>query len=272
MDDSERQRLIQCPDALAAHISGVLAEGSRRVCQRNARKEEAWVSSAVLFLLRDPPRCAREEGPSLVLNKRSEQVPQPGDLCCPGGGRDRWDPWLGNLAALPGMPLHRWPHWRDLDRAQRREVATLTATAMREGFEEMRLLPHGVTFLGLLPPQRLRMLRRSICPVVARLSRPQVFRPNWEVEAIVSVPLRHLLDPARYARYRVRFEGNPEANAQLKEDFMCFRHGEREVLWGATYRITTRFLGAVFGFSPPTENLPIVNGMLSETYLTGQRR
>jgi hypothetical protein len=107
--------------------------------------------------------------------------------------------------------------------------------------------------------------------VVARLSRPQVFKPNWEVEAIVSIPLRHLLDPARYARYRVRFEGNPEANERLKQDFMCFRHGER-VLWGATYRITTRFLEAVFDFSPPTENLPIVKGSLSETYLTGQRR
>jgi hypothetical protein len=271
MDDSERQRLIQCPDALAAHISDVLVEGSRRVREQGGEDGEAWVSSAVLFLLRDPPRCAREEGPSLVLNKRSERVPQPGDLCCPGGGRDPWDPWLAKLAALPGMPLHRWPPWRSLDRAQRREISILTATAMREGFEEMRLLPKGVTFLGLLPPQRLYMLHRAIHPVVARLSRPQVFKPNWEVEAIVSIPLRHLLDPARYARYRVRFEGNPEANERLKQDFMCFRHGER-VLWGATYRITTRFLEAVFDFSPPTENLPIVKGSLSETYLTGQRR
>jgi len=59
------------------------------------------------------------------------------------------------------------------------------------------------------------------------------------------------------------------------ENFPCFRLQDRhkkEVLWGATYRITVNFLELVFGFKPPAmETLPVVEGSLDETYLTGKR-
>ena len=51
--------------------------------------------SAVLFLLTSF-RADREIGfePCLLLNKRSQHILQPGDLCCPGGGVERRDQWL----------------------------------------------------------------------------------------------------------------------------------------------------------------------------------
>ena len=58
-------------------------------------------------------------------------------------------------------------------------------------------------------------------------------------------------------------------------DFPCFRHeskDETEVLWGATYRMTTVFLELVFDFYPPElASLPVINGTLDDNYLTGKR-
>jgi hypothetical protein len=270
--DRDSLQLLHDPDALAAHVTDVLLDQTRRADEQPPG-DAGLVSSAVLFLLQDPPQCAPEEGPRLVLNERSRNVPQPGDLCCPGGGMDRWDPWLARGVDAPGMILRRWPYRPLLSPPARQALARLIATALREGFEEMRLLPRGVSFLGLLPSQRLRLLRRAIRPVVARLERPQHFRPNWEVAAIVSIPLRHLLDPSRYARYRVRFASEHVVSERLREDFLCYRVREGQVLWGATLRITTLFLERVFGFSvPPVQGLPLVEATLDATYLTGQRR
>jgi len=284
MQQERRHRLLSQPSVLADHVADVLFPQTAQAHDELRRHGTSWTASAVLFLLHDPPSCAPEEGPSLVLNKRSLNVPQPGDLCCPGGGISRrWDPLIARALdtryVSPGLqPLRRWSHLDLLERSDpnRRAIALLLATALREGFEEMRLLPLGVSFVGLLPTQRLRLLRRAIHPVVARLDRPQRFRTNWEVDSVVSIPLRFLLDPTRYARYRVRFEDNPKANERMREDFICFRHehdGKTEILWGATYRITATFLESVFDFTPPPPaSLPLVHATLDAAYLTGQKR
>ena len=270
------QRLLADPAALARHVADALLEPTFNAHQDVMQFQDSWSSSAVLFLLRDPPVCNPQAGPRLVLNKRSALVPQPGDLCCPGGGiSHRWDRPLSWVVDAPGLPLSRWPLRYQLARsdANRRDIALLVATALREGFEEMRLFPHRVTFLGLLPPQRLRLLRRVIHPVVARLQGLASFRPNWEVDAVVSIPLRHLLDPNRYARIRVRFEHDAMANERIRDDFTCFQHvsnGRTEVLWGATFRIASVFLQRVFSFCPPpADSLPLIHATLDETYLTG---
>jgi len=242
---------------------------------------DSSITSAVLFLL--GPDCEEKRfspKPCLILNKRSLKVKQPGDLCCPGGRiSSRLDPYLAKLLYLPGSPLARWPYWplwRKHRNQEARSLALLFATCLRESFEEMRLNPLGVKFLGPLPSQQLVMFRKVIYPMVCWTGRQKHFFPNWEVESIVFVPLRNLTNPSYYARYRLHI-AKPHENKKDPDiiDYPCFLHehqDESEVLWGATFRITMVFLEIVFGFKPPdTESLPVIHGSLDENYLTGSR-
>ncbi len=236
-------------------------------------------ASAVLFLLglmSEENRFPSE--PCLILNKRSLKVKQAGDLCYPGGSiSSPLDSFLAKLLYLPGSSLSNWPYWhkwRKEQHRQARRLALLFATSLREGFEEMRLNPFRVKFLGPLPSQQLVMFQRVIYPMVCWISGQKRFSPNWEVEKIVYIPLKNLLMNSNYARYRLNIKtqhGN-EKNSIVK-DFPCFLHEHNdgvEKLWGATFRITMVFLEIVFGFKPPDiESLPIVHGTLDENYLTG---
>jgi hypothetical protein len=236
-------------------------------------------TSAVLFLL--GMHCQEKDFsnvPCLILNKRSLKVKQPGDLCCPGGSiSSRVDTFLSKLLSLPGSPLTRWPYWK-LWRKQRRHeaqnLAILFATCLREGFEEMRLNPLGVKFLGPLPQQQLIMFHRVIYPMVCWISRQKQFSPNWEVERVVYIPIQDLLNPSNYARYRLQIETSQgNENNQDVRDYPCFiqkQKNNHEVLWGATFRITMAFLEIVLGYKPPgIESLPVVYGSLDKNYLTG---
>jgi hypothetical protein len=101
------------------------------------------------------------------------------------------------------------------------------------------------------------------------------FRPSWEVQRIVKIPLKSLLEPSNYVRYRLRMEFPREKAAaeQTREHpgFCLPDIDGPDVLWGATYRMTMAFLNIVFGFTPPApEHLPVVNASLGATYLTGE--
>jgi hypothetical protein len=236
-------------------------------------------ASAVLFLVGFKPNARKfSSDPGIILNKRSSRVRQPGDLCCPGGGISRLDPYLAKLLFLPFTPLSRWRYWQQwLQRPQEAsKLALLFATALREGFEEMRLNPARVKLLGPLPAQRLTTFQRKIYPVVCWISGQKRFVPNREVEALIFIPLKKLLNPANYARYRLKMNnlaGTGKDN--MMRELPCFLHegeGEAERLWGATYHITMLFLEIVFGFIPPAlENLPVVHGTLDANYRTGNR-
>ncbi|RLB29234.1 MAG: hypothetical protein DRG87_07585 [Deltaproteobacteria bacterium] len=243
-----------------------------------ARSDEA---SAVLFLLGE--HCGEQKvrpEPCVVFNKRSIRVRQPGDLCFPGG---RIAPGLDSLVSkfltLPLFPLARWPHWstwRNLQGEDAKSLALVFATSLRESLEEMGLNPLGVKFLGPLPPEDLRMFDRVIYPMVSWIGRQRHFLLNWEVERIVYIPLRDLLNPENYACYRLNMAPRGEAGVvEEKGDFPCFRHkthdGE-EVLWGATYRIVMVFLELVYGFSAPNlDTLPIIYGYLDKRYFNRGR-
>lgn len=230
--------------------------------------------SAVLFLLGK----GVDGKPFLILNKRSRHVRQPGDLCCPGGGIS---PGLDFLLArglkLPATPFSRWPQlawWRRNRPNDLPKLSLLLAAALREGLEEMRLNPFGVSFLGPLPAQQLVMFRRAIYPMVGWVRHQRRFVPNWEVDRIVAIPLASFFKAGNYARYRITFKpGTPGAPDKPYRDMPCFRHchrGQEELLWGATYRITVRFLNLVFDFiPPPMETLPLVRRQLGRRYLKG---
>ncbi len=229
-------------------------------------------ASAVLFLLGRMPstRGGRAE-PSLILTRRSPQMRQSGDLCCPGGGiepmRDRW---LARLVSLPGLPLARWRLWRQWRKLHPRRddcLPLLLAAALREAIEEMRLNPLGITFLGPLPPQPLVMFARTIYPLAAwAYVRPRFF-PNWEIDKIVAAPLRALLDADRYRRLRIYDNHSPRKTWEM----LCFCHFDGrdiDILWGATLRITVHFLTLAFGFQPPElSDLPVIERRLTPAYV-----
>lgn len=230
--------------------------------------------SAVLFLLGNDPLTGK---PVLILNKRSRHVRQPGDLCCPGGGvSPTVDNLLTRLLHLPVTPLSRWPlakWWRRYRRSDFTKLSLLLATGLREGFEEMRLNPFGVTFLGPLPVQHLVLFKRAIYPLVGWVNRQQRFYPNWEVERIVRIPVADFFNPDNYARYRISFPQLTGMPAPADREMPCFVHrqnGHAELLWGATFRITATFLETIFGtVLPQLSTLPVIHRNLAGGYLDG---
>jgi hypothetical protein len=243
-------------------------------------------SSVMLLLARMPGQ--KEGGFSktrgrgeicIVLNKRSRRVRQAGDLCCPGGAVEpQLDHWLAKVLLLPGSPLWMWPHWARFRRQSPQEsrlLALLLATSLRESWEEMRLNPLGLRFLGFMKPQRLRLYRRVIYPMVGWAYLQKRFVPSWEVESVVRVPLSSLLEMNHYARFRLYIP--PEFKERFPEesqDYPCFIHengNDTELLWGATYWIVTRFIERIFDFKPPESGeLPLVPGVLDEGYIYGR--
>lgn len=277
MDEMQREFLLNHPSNLKAWIRDRTAgDGSCQALDALPEGNAKGVS-VVLFVLSQCATANEERQPCLILNKRSAQVRQAGDLCCPGGGVSwRQDRLWGRLLSFPGLPLWRWAdRWKaSTCKSPNRTLPILLAAGLREAWEEMHLNPLGFTFLGVLPEQHLVMFNRVIYPIVGWAA-PQRFKPNWEVARIVPVPLRELLDPGRYGRFRplVTSSTNGDAQPLRFEDFPCFIHEDgqdREMLWGATYRITQHFLRLIFAFeTPDTEHLPVAHRHLDETYLNG---
>ena len=266
---------------LINHIMGVLHEESygKHLFPRDIANSDT--TSAVLFLLAE--HCENDRlssEPCVVFNKRSMLVRQPGDLCFPGGRIAlHMDYYLSKLLTLPLFPLARWPYWVQWRNSLQHEawrMALLIATGLRESLEEMRLNPFRVKFLGPLPPHNLDMFRRVIYPMVGWIKGQKHFLLNWEVEKVVYVPIRNLLNTNNYACYRLNMKGRPENERhEQTQDFPCFRHEtqhEREVLWGATYWIVMIFLELIVGFTPPgIETLPVIHGSLDESYFNRGR-
>ena len=268
---------IHDPGMLQKHVMERLA---RRMPHRkvpNAKAASLNNTSAVLMgLMRSVDPNDQHSEIRLILNKRSARVRQPGDLCFPGGGIWNFDRILAGFQQLPYSHMNRWNRRVGLQNNSRENsrLALLLTTCLRESWEEMRLNPLRVSLLGLLPTQDLVMFDHTIHPMVGWIRRRTKFRPNWEVERIVPIPLEQLLDPSNYGCYRLTWpisRRRPLAGG----DHPCFifkdpHHQVEEILWGATYRITMSFLYFCFGFSPPSSNnLPVVEKHLDERYFKG---
>jgi hypothetical protein len=263
-------------DTILHHIREKLNGDGLSMDWRVLNRQKKTRGSAVMFLLsRHRFNGQNDLEPCLVLNKRSQRVLQPGDLCCPGGGVEPLDRLLSHVLRWPFSPLFRWPPWRrwqDKDPQLARGLSLMFGTGLREAWEEMHLNPLRVTLLGPLQVQRLIMFKRSIYPLACWVPTIDGLQPNWEVERIVLIPLHQLMQAHRYGRYRLRFVTDG-VETQRKEDFPCFihhgRHG-KEVLWGATFRITMDFLERVYDFKlPDLDTAPVVPGRLGPTYMNG---
>ena len=268
----------------------ILIQKVQKSLHHNKRQQEIFTDnmkhvldqSAVLFPI--GPRCDNSEEPAdlcLILNKRSKNVRQAGDLCCPGGGvSPNLDRFLAILLKFPFSPLTRWSFWsgcRKKSPGQANNLSILYATSLRESFEEMRVNPFGVRFLGTLHPQRLAIQNKFIFPMVGWIPRQKRFFSNWEVEKIVYIPFRRLLNPDNHAMFKLKLAGNAAAsNTALPPCHPGYLHrsdGEFDLLWGATYRIVMDFLSLTFDFEPPDPKpMTLTDWELDEHYFEGTPR
>jgi 8-oxo-dGTP pyrophosphatase MutT (NUDIX family) len=148
----------------------------------------------------------------LLFTKRTELVEyHKGEICFPGGRREPEDP-------------------------------DLFATAVREAFEEVGINPADVERVGQLDDIVSRGSNFVISPFVGFLkaSPPDEYRhAEREVDVVLEIPLAHLLDDTN-GGLELRHIGDEDVETPF---FRFHRH----VIWGATARILTQFLGLISG-------------------------
>jgi hypothetical protein len=214
------------------------------------------------------------------LIKRSSRVSQPGDLSCPGGMiHPLMDRLLRPLLIHSPLPVIRGParaYALQRDPESLRAVTLFLANALRESWEEIRLSPCRVRFLGPLPTYRLARFRRTIFPLAGFVEKPQPPRPNREVEKIVEIPLAAFFREDLIGCYAL--SGPDAAGTGLSGPlrYPCLIHrspdGGEEILWGATFYIIVQFLTIVMDYQlPDWTRGPTIRRTLSAEYLKNRR-
>lgn len=145
------------------------------------------------------PVWLREDGPRLILTKRSSRLKHhPGQIAFPGGKVDATD-------------------------------AGPEAAALRETQEEIGLDPSRVEIIGTLPVHET-VTGFAVTPFVGLIRGPFTPVPEaGEVEEVFTVPLSHVLTPARFAIERRQWMG-------VWRRYYAVPYGPYYI-WGATARI-----------------------------------
>jgi 8-oxo-dGTP pyrophosphatase MutT (NUDIX family) len=241
---------------------------------------DRWLAAGVILLLHYHEGTGQEGGFVLQLIKRSSVVPQPGDISCPGGMlHPVADRLLRHLISSGLTPIMQGKA-RSLARAKgvknMEHISLFLTNALREAWEEIRVNPLNVQFLGALPSRELYVFSRIIFPVVGLVRRDWTFQPNREVERVIEIPLKALFDRNRYGTLTVDIESTLPVRHEVEpvRNFPCFLYtppgGREEILWGATMSIVMNFLEIVFGFTLPEENSNrVVRKSLRPDYATG---
>jgi len=221
-----------------------------------------------------------EEEFRFVLIKRSRHIPQPGDLSCPGGMLHPFlDRLLRHLLTLAPLPILRGEARSHALRRGREtfRITTLFLTnALREAWEELRIPPWNVRFLGPIPTHSLVLFTRTIFPVAGLIDPPGLFRPNGEVERLLEIPLASFYREELFSRYSLEEATAGKSHDQGSRELPCFVHrdagGGEEVLWGATFNIIVRFLEITLDYRlPDWRKGRIIRRTLRSDYLTGRR-
>ena len=151
------------------------------------------LTQAAVLVLVDPAKQ------TLLLTKRAAKLKHhPGQIAFPGGKHDAGD-------------------------------ADLTATALREAYEEVGLDPASVTVLGTLPSHET-VTGFQVTPIVGLQRAPFTPTPEaGEVSEVFHVPFSHIIDPTNYRVADRMWQGQ-------RRKFYVVPYGPYYI-WGATARI-----------------------------------
>ncbi|MBW2557452.1 MAG: CoA pyrophosphatase [Deltaproteobacteria bacterium] len=238
-----------------------------------------WFEAGVLIPLFFKTGQSTDNGEFVfLLSKRSANISQSGDLSGPGG---KLEPFIDRFlrffivrlcsSLLNGDALM---YARKRGNAAFDNITLSLANAVRESWEEIRLSPFNVRFLGPLPSYSLRLFTRTIFPVVGLVGKEWHFTPNREVEKMVEIPLGAFYNEDNYGFLSIQ---SPSDETKDEWKFPCLIHedndGKEEILWGATFNIIMSFLGIVFDFKPPgIQPQRIITRVIHPNYLTGSNK
>ncbi|HOO91172.1 MAG TPA: hypothetical protein PLA74_10160, partial [Syntrophales bacterium] len=162
----------------------------KRIRERDAKHEKQFEAGVLIPLLFETDRSTGNGEFVFLLSKRSSSVSQSGDLSGLGG---KLEPFLDRL--LRSFIIRLYPSLLNRDAlmyARERgnvaldNITLFFANALRESWEEVRLSPFNVQFLGPLPSCSLHLFTRTIFPVVGLVDKQWNFTPNREVEKMVA--------------------------------------------------------------------------------------
>lgn len=193
---------------LRARVQTALESRSRRL---STVERDDRVPAAVLLLI-----VYRGDEPHLVFTKKTDTVPHhKGQFAFPGGLVETYD-------------------------------GSRVETALREAREEIGLDPAAVEVLGLLDDVSTATTGFVITPVIGLCSTAPALRADGrEIERVLEIPLRYLLDPTAFREEQWERDGR-------RHPVIFMSYGD-DVIWGATARILKEFLGVVFGTGPVAE-------------------
>ena len=124
--------------------------------------------------------------------------------------------------------------------AREKEDASLEATALRETYEEIGLIPSRVKIISSLPSVRT-ISNFRIQPYVGWTEWPQELHPAVdEVERIFLIPVDWLADEQNWD-----FQTFITPGTQTKRQTIVYKPYEGEVLWGITATMTHTFLDQI---------------------------
>ena len=183
---------------LRDHIAAILE-------RRHLREEmvPGYRRAAVLL-----PLYEAETGLHFLLTKRTERVPtHKGQISFPGGG------------------------FQDGD-------GSLLTTALRETEEEIGLLRRDVDVVGVLDDTVTAASAHVVRPFVGFVPHPYTFRlDSFEIEQLIHLPLRSLLEPHCFREEIRERDGRPHS--------VFFHEYDGHIVWGLTARILKQFVEVV---------------------------
>jgi 8-oxo-dGTP pyrophosphatase MutT (NUDIX family) len=244
------------------------------------KENKTLPAASVLIPLSFEENTKTNEPFALQLIKRSDFVSQAGDLSGPGGMIEPIDYVLRYFVVSPLLPIMRGGalrYARKRDRHTFRHIALFLAGAIRESWEEIRLSPFDIRFLGPLPAYKLHLFEKTIFPLVVCIRKKRSLRPNREVEKVVEIPFSSLLTEENYGLYVIRNPDQLGSEPLSRRGYPCFIHkdcdGGKEILWGATFNIVMSLLKTVFDFDlPETHRKRKIEKTLPSDYFTGNHK
>lgn len=193
----------------------------------------------------------------IQLIKRSARVSQPGDLSFPGGMlsplKDNILKYLISSGIIPLLKNNKSLLLNKEDINNVHLIKLFLASAIREAWEEVRINPYHLIYLGPLPSYTLKMFHRIIFPSVCFLKTKPCYRLNDEVDRIIDIPLSAFLNVSNYHRLCVEIPHPHIPDRQEAFTCLLFKEasGEEHILWGATFFLIMNFLQIVHNFQIP---------------------